>query len=234
MLKDGTTTRTEHTIELGPDRGTVSALALAPERVSTALALAHGAGAGMRHPFMEAIAERLATRGVATLRYQFPYMEKRLSRADPPSVATATVKQAVFAMSELWPGARAFAGGKSFGARMTSTAMALGLLPDVRGLVFFGFPLHPAGRPGRERADHLERVHVPMLFLQGTRDALCDVEQLGVVLERLGRRAALRLWDGADHSLHVLKRSGRTDAQVLDESTQAAAEWMAENASAST
>lgn len=221
------------TIELDP-AGTVSALALAPERVTIALALAHGAGAGMRHPFMEAIAERLAARGVATLRYQFPYMEKRLSRTDPPSVATATVKQAVRTMSELWPGARAFAGGKSFGARMSSTAMALGLLPDVRGLVFFGFPLHPAGRPSRERADHLDRVLAPMLFLQGTRDALCDVEPLGLVLKRLGPRATLRLWDGADHSFHVPKRSGRSDDQVLDELGDASAEWMREITSGTT
>ena len=221
----GTTTRTERTLELGPGAGTVSAIALSPERVEIALALAHGAGAGMRHPFMEAIAARLATRGAATLRYQFPYMEKGLSRTDPPSVATAAVEHAVRAMGELWPNATAFAGGKSFGARMSSTAMSLGKLPDVRGLVFFGFPLHPAGRPGRERADHLDRVEAPMLFLQGTRDTLCDIEQLGVVLERLGRRAALRLWDGADHSFHVLKRSGRSDEQVLDELVTAVDEW---------
>jgi predicted alpha/beta-hydrolase family hydrolase len=222
-----TTTRTERTLELGPGAGAVSALALAPERAEIALALAHGAGAGMRHPFMEALAERLAAGGVATFRYQFPYMEKRLSRTDPPSVATATVEQAVRAMGELWPYATAFAGGKSFGARMSSTAMSLGLLSGVKGLVFFGFPLHAPGRPSRDRADHLDRVEAPMLFLQGTRDTLCDIEQLGVVLERLGRRAALRLWDGADHSFHVPKRSGRTDEQVLDELAESSAQWMA-------
>ena len=213
------------TIELDP-AGTVSALALAPERVTIALALAHGAGAGMRHPFMEAIAERLAARGVATLRYQFPYMEKRLSRTDPPSVATATVKQAVRTMSELWPGARAFAGGKSFGARMSSTAMALGLLPDVRGLVFFGFPLHPAGRPSRERADHLDRVLAPMLFLQGTRDALAALDQLKPLCQALGKRATLTLFQDADHSFHVPARTGRKDPQVRSEMLDALVEWI--------
>jgi predicted alpha/beta-hydrolase family hydrolase len=227
-----TITRTERTFEVGPGAGAVSALAIAPPGAEIALAFAHGAGAGMRHPFMEAIAVRLAARRVATLRYQFPYMEKGLSRTDSPSVATATVRAAVAAMREQWPDAALFAGGKSFGSRMTSTAMSLGLLPDVRGLVFFGFPLHPAGRPGRERADHLDRVEAPMLFLQGTRDALCDIELLGVVLERLDRRARLRLWDGADHSFHVLKRSGRTDEQVLDELAESAAQWMAEIAGA--
>ena len=227
-----TITRTERTLEVGPGAGAVSALAVAPTGAEIALAFAHGAGAGMRHPFMEAIAERLASRRVSTLRYQFPYMEKGSSRTDPPSIATATVRAAALAMREQWPDAALFAGGKSFGARMTSTAASLGLLPGVRGLAFFGFPLHPAGRPGRERADHLDRVEAPMLFLQGTRDALCDIELLGVVLERLGRRSRLRLWDGADHSFHLLKRAGRTDEEVLDELAESAAQWMAEIASA--
>jgi uncharacterized protein len=222
-------TRIETTIDAGPGAGVVSALWLAPEKPAATLALAHGAGAGMRHPFMEAIAERLATRGVATLRYQFPYMEKGSARTDAPSVAVATVRAAFAAAAERSPGVPRFAGGKSFGARMSSTAAARGSLEGLRGLVFFGFPLHPAGRPGVTRADHLEQVEAPMLFLQGTRDALCDVELLGQVLRKLGKRATLHLWDGADHSFHVLKRSGRTDEQVLDELADAAVAWMAEN-----
>lgn len=216
--------RAERTIEVGA-AGSVSALSLVPAEPKAQLVLGHGAGAGMHHPFMEAIAERLASRDVATLRYQFPYMERGESRTDPPSVATATVRAAAAEAGQILPGAPLFAGGKSFGGRMTSTAASLSPLPEVQGLVFLGFPLHPAGRPGTERAVHLDHVEVPMLFLQGSRDTLCDLEYLGRVLKRLGRRATLHLWDGADHSFHVLKRSGRTDEQVLDELADAIAAW---------
>jgi hypothetical protein len=210
----------------------VSALSLAPATPLAHLVLGHGAGAGMRHPFLEAIAQRLARRQVATLRYQFPAMERGESRPDPPSVATATVRAAVIEAATLWPSTPLFAGGKSFGGRMTSTAASLAPLPEVRGLVFLGFPLHPPGRPTIDRAAHLDRVAIPMLFLQGTRDALCDLELLGRVLKRLGRRASLQLWDGADHSFHVLKRSGRSDEQVLDELADAIAAWCGAGAGA--
>ena len=209
-----------------PGAGRVSALLLRPERARSALTLAHGAGADMRHPFMEAIAERLATRDIATLRYQFPYMEQRGERPDPPAVLTATVRAAVAAAGERLPDLPLFAGGKSLGGRMTSTAAAEAPLPGVRGIVFFGFPLHPPGQPGSSRARHLEAVGVPMLFLQGTRDALAEIELIRPVCERLGARARLRVIEGADHSFHVLKRSGRTDGQVLDELADSAAGWM--------
>ena len=215
----------ELTLELAPPGARVSALLWTPTRPHAGLVLAHGAGAGMTHPFMEAMAERLARRHVATLRYQFPYMERGESRTDPPSVATATVRAAVAEAGRQLPNVALFAGGKSFGARMTSTAAALSPLPGIHGLIFLGFPLHPAGRPSVERAAHLERVQVPLLFLQGTRDALCGVELLGQVLKRLGKQATLRLWDGADHSFHVLKSSGRDDAQVLDEIADAIVAW---------
>jgi predicted alpha/beta-hydrolase family hydrolase len=205
--------------------GIVSTLRLIPSAPNAHLVLGHGAGAGMRHVFMEAIAERLASRQVATWRYQFPYVERGDARPDPPSVATATVRAAVLEAARRLPGVPLFAGGKSFGGRMASTAASLTPLPEVQGLVFLGFPLHPAGRSSIDRAAHLDHVTVPMLFLQGTRDALCDLELLGRVLKRLGRRASLHLWDGADHSFHVLKRSGRTDAQVLDELADAIAGW---------
>ena len=174
---------------------------------------------------MEARAKRLASRGVGTLRYQFPYMERGERRTDTTSVATATVRAAVAEAARRLPDTLLFAGGKSFGGRMTSTAAAQSALAGVQGLVFLGFPLHPADRPGVERAAHLEQVEVPMLFLQGTRDTLCDLELLGQMLHKLGKRATLHLWDGADHSFHVLKRSGRTDEQVLDELADAIATW---------
>jgi len=218
------TRREEGTLDVGAS-GRVSALLLAPPATQAVLVLGHGAGAGMEHPFMEAVAERLAARGIATLRYQFPYMERGERRTDPPSVAVATVKVAALEATRFLPDVPVFAGGKSFGGRMTSTAAAQGALPQVHGLVFLGFPLHPAGRPSVERAAHLENVEAPMLFLQGTRDALCDLERLGQVLKRLGKRATLRLWDGADHSFHVPKRTGRSDQQVLDEIGSAIAEW---------
>src|SRR5436309_6286981 len=171
----------------------------------------------MRHPFLEAISQRLAEREIAALRYQFPYMEQRARRPDPPAVAAAAVRAAVMEAARAAPGLPLVAGGKSFGGRMTSTAQAGEPLPGVRGLVFLGFPLHPPGRPGNERAEHLTQVQIPMLFLQGTRDDFADLKLLRPVIKRLGKRATLHLVEGGDHSFKVLKKSGRTDAQVMDE-----------------
>src|SRR5439155_1316108 len=189
--------------------------------------LAHGAGAGMRHPFLETIARALAGRGVATLRYQFPYMERRASRPDPPAVAAATVRSAAAEAARLAPGLPLVAGGKSFGGRMTSTAQAEQPIAGVRGLVFLGFPLHPPGRPGDSRAEHLAQVRVPMLFLQGDRDEFADLKLLKPVVKRLGAGATLHLVKGGDHSFHVLKRSGRTDADVMSELVDAIVKWTA-------
>jgi predicted alpha/beta-hydrolase family hydrolase len=175
------------------DANTVSGLLLAPSQARACYVLAHGAGAGMFHPFMEAVARELAQRGIATLRYQFPYMEQGGKRPDPPKLAHATVRAAVAQAGELMPTLPLVAGGKSFGGRMTSQTQAASALPGVRGLVFLGFPLHPAGRPSEERAVHLFHVEVPMLFLQGTRDRLADLGLLERLMERLGTRASLRL-----------------------------------------
>jgi len=207
------------------DRGEVSALLLAPARPSALYVLAHGAGAGMRHPFMEAIAQRLAARGIATLRYQFLYTEQGSRRPDPEPVLLATVRAAVAAGREAADGVPLLAGGKSMGGRMTSRAAAAEPLEGVRALVFLGFPLHPAGQPGVSRAEHLSRVDLPMLFLQGTRDTLADLTLLAPIVEKLGKRAVLRVIEHADHGFHVLKRSGRTDEQVLDELATAIDEW---------
>jgi hypothetical protein len=187
--------------------------------------MAHGAGAGMAHPFMERVAAELGERGIATLRYQFPYMEQGGKRPDPPKLAQATVRAAVAAAGKLRPALALVAGGKSFGGRMTSQAQAASPLPGVQGLVFLGFPLHPAGRPSDERAKHLLDVQVPMLFLQGTRDALADLTLLAPVTQRLGQRASLRLVNDADHSFHVPARSGRKDADVRREMLDALAAW---------
>ena len=203
----------------------VSALLAMPARPRALYVLAHGAGAGIRHPFMEAIAQRLAARGIGTLRYQFPYMEQGSRRVDPEPVTLATVRAAVVAGRAAAGGLPLLAGGKSFGGRMTSRAAAAAPLEGVAGLVFLGFPLHPAGQPGVSRAEHLARVELPMLFLQGTRDTLADLALLRPVLERLGEHATLRVIEHADHSFHVLKRSGRTDEQVLEELADAVAGW---------
>src|SRR5438046_5837355 len=189
--------------------GDVSGLLLRPDGARLLYVLAHGAGAGMRHPFLEVVAQRLAERSIATLRYQFPYMEQRGRRPDPPAVAAATVRAAVMEAARVAPGLPLVAGGKSFGGRMTSTAQAEQPLPGVRGLAFLGFPLHPPGRPALARGEHLGRVSIPMLFLQGTRDEFADLGLLRSVLKPFGKRATLHLVDGGDHSFHVLKRSGR-------------------------
>jgi predicted alpha/beta-hydrolase family hydrolase len=208
----------------------VSALALAPPDPRSALVLAHGAGAGMTHRFMAALAEGLCDRRIATLRYQFPYMERGSRRPDPPRIAHATVRAAAELAAREWPGLPLFAGGKSFGGRMSSQAQAGGQLPGVRGLVFVGFPLHPAGQPSQDRADHLAQVTMPMLFLQGTRDELADLALITAVATRLSERATLHVVEGADHSFHVLAKSGRSDAQVLAELMDAMAAWMARHA----
>jgi uncharacterized protein len=205
----------------------VSALLLVPERPSACLVLAHGAGAGMSHPSMAALAAGLHRRGVASLRYQFPYMEQGARRPDRPEVAERAVRAAFHQASASLAGCPLFAGGKSFGGRMTSQAQAASPLPQVRGLVFFGFPLHPAGKPSKERARHLSDVQVPMLFLQGSRDALADHVLIAQVAEGLGDSARLLLLPDADHSFHVPARSGRTDAGVRDILLDAAVDWMA-------
>lgn len=187
--------------------------------------LAHGAGAGMAHPFMAAVADELAERGIATLRYQFPYMEQGSKRPDSPALAQATVRAAVSKASELAPGLPLIAGGKSFGGRMTSQAQAAAPLDGVRGLAFLGFPLHPAGKPSSDRAKHLADVKVPMLFLQGTRDTLADLAMLKPMVAGLGKRATLRLFDEADHSFHVPARTGRKDPEVRREMLDAFAAW---------
>jgi predicted alpha/beta-hydrolase family hydrolase len=204
----------------------VSGLLLAPPRARACYVLAHGAGAGMAHPFMAAVAADLAARGIATLRYQFPYMEQGGRRPDPPKRAHATVRAAVAEASRLLPSLPLVAGGKSFGGRMTSQAQAAAPLAGVRALAFLGFPLHPAARPSQERGQHLFDVHVPMLFLQGTRDALAELPQLTPLCEALGARATLRLVADADHSFHVPARSGRTDAQVRGDMLDAFAAWV--------
>ena len=203
----------------------VSALWLLPPQAWACLVLAHGAGAGMQHPLMEALSVELATLGLASLRYQFPYMERGSKRPDAPALCHATVRAAVSAAASLAIGMPLFAGGKSFGGRMTSQAQAAAALQDVRGLVFFGFPLHPAGRPSATRGEHLTKVSIPMLFLQGTRDELASLELLEPMVVNLGLRATLRIIRDADHSFHVRARSGRNDAAVRGELVQCMAEW---------
>ena len=204
----------------------VSALLEVPAEPHACYVFAHGAGAGMTHPFMAAMADGLADRGIATLRYQFPSMERGSKRPDSPKVAHAAVRAAVDEAATLMPGVALVAGGKSFGGRMTSQAQAEAPLPAVRGLAFLGFPLHPPGRPSTERALHLEAVQVPMLFLQGTRDELADLELLRPMVDSLGPRATLLTFDAADHSFHVPARSGRTDAQVRAQMLDALEQWI--------
>ena len=210
---------------VGERAGDVSGLLLRPDGARLLYVLAHGAGAGMRHPFLESISQRLAERSIATLRYQFPYMEQRARRPDPPAVAATTARAAVMEAARVAPGLPLVAGGKSFGGRMTSTAQAEAPLPGVRGLVFLGFPLHPPGRPGDSRAEHLAQVRIPMLFLQGDRDDFADLKLLKPLVKRLGDRATLQLVEGGDHSFHVLKRSGRTDTEVMGELVGRIADW---------
>ena len=214
-------------VDIAGDAGIrVSGLLQAPPRARACYVLAHGARAGMSHPFMAAVAAELASRWIASLRYQFPYMERRAKRPDPPPLAQMTVRAAVAAAARALPDLALIAGGKSFGGRMTSQAQAKAPLPGVRGLAFLGFPLHPANRPSQDRAAHLFDVHIPMLFLQGTRDALAARDQIEPVCENLGGRATLTLFENADHSFHVPARSGRTDAQIRGEMLDALASWI--------
>jgi predicted alpha/beta-hydrolase family hydrolase len=208
------------------DGNAVSGLLLVPAAVRAGYVLAHGAGAGMSHPFMTEAAEQLADRGIATFRYQFPYMEHGARRPDPPGVAHATVRAAVNEAARRLPGLPLFAGGKSFGGRMTSQAQAEAPLAGIRGLVFLGFPLHPAKRPSLDRAQHLANVGIPMLFLQGARDTLAEHDLITRVVAELGNRATLTMFADADHSFHVPARTGRTNGQVLAEVCDAIAAWM--------
>ena len=205
--------------------GEVSAILVQPDRTHALLILAHGAGAGMRHPFLHLLSRELAEVGVATLRYQFPYMEQRRKVPDRPPVLAATVRAAVAAGAKAAGDLILLAGGKSMGGRMTSLAASKEPLEKVRGLVFFGFPLHPPNRPGTERGEYLKLVGVPMLFLQGTCDQFAQLDLLRPVCEGLGKRATLQLFEGADHSFHVPKSSGRTDAQVMRELAETTAAW---------
>jgi predicted alpha/beta-hydrolase family hydrolase len=203
----------------------VSGLLQNPPQARACYVLAHGAGAGMNHPFMAAVAAELARRGIGTLRYQFPYMERGAKRPDPPQVAQATVRAVLDAALALFPEHPLIAGGKSFGGRMTSQAQAKAPLQGVRGLAFLGFPLHPAGRPSQDRAAHLINVQIPMLFLQGTRDSLASLDQIELLCKKLGRRATLKLFMDADHSFHVPARTGRKDSQVLGDMIDAFVAW---------
>ena len=205
--------------------GEVSAILMRPAKARWLLALAHGAGAGMTHPFLEELARELADVSIATFRYQFPYMEQRRRVPDSPAVAAATVAAAVHTATTAAAGLPLLAGGKSFGARMSSQAASQRVLEGVRGLVFFGFPLHPPNKPGTKRAEHLAKVPMPMLFLQGTRDTLADLSLLKPVCSSLGSRAKLHVIDTADHSFHVLKSSERTDADVMRELARTTASW---------
>ena len=217
------------------DDGSVSSILLVPDDAGACYVMAHGAGAGMRHPFLEATAAALAVRGIATLRYQFPYMEQRRGRPDTPTVAMATVRAAIGVAGAELPGLPLFAGGKSFGGRMTSELASREPLPGVLGLAFLGFPLHAPKKPDVKRSTHLYQVPIPMLFLQGTRDDLAEMGRMRSVCADLnsgkreqGRGATLHEVEGADHSFHVLKRSGRTDAQVLDELCDTMRQWMSQ------
>jgi hypothetical protein len=207
------------------DTRPVSGLLLLPKDARVVYVLAHGAGAGMRHPFLGRIAAVLGERSVATLRYQFLYMERKQRRPDPPATAVMVVQAAVAAAARAAPGLPLVAGGKSFGGRMTSTAQAEAALPGVRGLVFFGFPLHPPGKPGVTRADHLDRIEVPMLFLQGDRDEFAESILLRQVLRKLGRRATLHVVKDGDHSFGVPKRGGRTPEAVQVELADTVVQW---------
>jgi len=209
-----------------PSGGSTSGLLQAPAGAKACYVLAHGAGAGMKHAFMASIAQGLAERGIASLRFNFPFMEQGAKRPDSPAVAHAAIRAAVAEAARHMPGVPLFAGGKSYGGRMSTQAQAAEPLPGVKGLVLLGFPLHPAGKPSTERAAHLAGVKLPMLFLQGTRDGLADLDLITQTTAKLGNKASLHIVEGADHAFHVLVRSGRTDAQVREELCDTMAAWM--------
>lgn len=213
------------TIRVGAQQS-VSGLLERPSRARALFVLAHGAGAGMLHPSLQAIADGLAERGIATLRYQFPYMERGSRRPDPPALCHAAVRAAVAEAARLAPDLPLVAGGRSFGGRMTSQAQALNPLPQVRGLAFLAFPLHPAGKPATDRAEHLRQIRIPMLFVQGTRDPLAQLDLLEQVVHGLGPHGALHLLQDADHSFHVPARSGGTDSLVLQNALDALCDWL--------
>ena len=213
------------TIEVDEARR-VSALFQRPRAATACFVFAHGAGAGMEHASMTAIAAELASRRIATLRFQFPYMERGSKRPDAPSICHATVRAAVAEAARRVPKLRLFAGGRSFGGRMTSQAQAIEPLPGVSGLAFLGFPLHAAGKPSVERAEHLREIKIPMLFLQGTRDELATLALLKPLMKRLGARVTLKLLKDADHSFHVPARGGRKDPEVRAEMLDALAAWI--------
>jgi predicted alpha/beta-hydrolase family hydrolase len=221
------TPSTEHRFLVSPSVGEVSAVFARPPGARALYVFAHGAGAGMGHSFMSAVAEGLAELGVATLRYSFPYMEHGKRAPNRPPILVETVRAAVSEARRLAPDLPLFAGGKSMGGRMTSTAASTDLLPGVQGLAFFGFPLHAAGRPSVDRGAHLADVRLPMLFLQGTRDKLAELDLLRPILYDLGPSASLHVVEGADHGFHVLKRSGRTDDEVMDEICSHFEQWSA-------
>ena len=225
MISVGSDVDELHTLEV-QDGLRVSARLALPAAARACYVLAHGAGAGMDQPFLRATATELGALGIATLRYQFPYMERRSRRPDPAPLCQATVRAAVAAAARLAPALPLFAGGRSFGGRMTSQAQALEPLAGVRGLAFLGFPLHPAGRASDARAAHLAQVHIPMLFLQGSRDALAERSHLEALVRRLGARATLSLVDEADHSFHVPARTGRKDAEVRSALLRVLCAWL--------
>lgn len=219
-------TRSETTSITLPDGGQISGLLQVPANAEACYVLAHGAGAGMAHAFMSAIAQGLADRGIATLRFNFPFMEQGSKRPDSPAVAHSAIRAAVAEAARQLPKLPLFAGGKSFGGRMTTQAQAAEPLPGVAGIALIGFPLQPAGKPSTDRAAHLADVKVPMLFLQGTRDALADLDLITQTTASLGKLATLHVVEGADHAFHVLVRSGRNDTQVLEELLDRMARWM--------
>jgi predicted alpha/beta-hydrolase family hydrolase len=218
----------EREVKISVGEAQVSGLLTAPEGARACYVFAHGAGVGMRHKFMADVARGLAERGVATLRYQFPYMERGSKRPDSPKIAQAAVRAAVVKASDLLPGAPLVAGGKSYGGRMTSQAQAEAPLDSVRGLAFLGFPLHAPGQPSDTRAEHLSAVKIPMLFLQGARDDFADLGYLEPLVKGLGARATLKLFDDADHSFHVPAKSGRTDDQVMSELLDTFVAWFSQ------
>ena len=213
-------------IKISDKIGDVSALLYTPEKPVAVLLFAHGAGAGINNKFMESVSSKLSEEGIATLRFHFPYMEKGKKVPDTKPVCTETISKAAEKALKLLPGIPLFAGGKSFGGRMTSTAASEGKIPDVKGIIFFGFPLHPPGKPQNERAEHLYKVEQPMLFLQGSRDALADLALLKPVIKKIGKKAKLFVVDDADHSFHVPKGNKLKDSEVIDLLCSEVKDWI--------